>query len=83
MWHVGTAIPRVDRSDRHLPLSVQPAGAARDVLLAHPLRLRVMVQRRSKTDNLDSQLLANLLPINQIPLAYVPPEKYQQLRELT
>ena len=43
------------------------------VLLAHPLRLRAMVQRRSKTDKLDSQLLANLLRINQIPLAYIPP----------
>jgi transposase len=53
------------------------------VLLAHPLRLRAMVQRRSKTDKLDSQLLANLLRINQIPLAYIPPVKYQQLREVT
>ena len=53
------------------------------VLLAHPLRLRAMIQRRSKTDKLDAQLLANLLRINQIPLAYVPPEPYQQLRELT
>ena len=42
-----------------------------------------MIQRRSKTDKLDAQLLANLLRINQIPLAYVPPEPYQQLRELT
>ena len=53
------------------------------VLLAHPLRLRDMVQRRSKTDKLDSQLLANLLRINQIPLAYIPPQCYQQLRDLT
>ena len=53
------------------------------VLLAHPLRLRAMIQRRSKTDKLDSQLLANLLRINQIPLAYVPPEPYQRLRDLT
>jgi len=52
------------------------------ILLAHPLRLRAMIQRRSKTDKLDSQLLANLLRINQIPLAYVPPEPYQQLRDL-
>ena len=52
------------------------------VLLAHPLRLRAMIQRRSKTDKLDSQLLANLLRINQIPLAYVPPEPYQRLRDL-
>ena len=48
------------------------------ILLAHPLRLRAMIQRRSKTDKLDSQLLANLLRINQIPLAYVPPEPYQR-----
>lgn len=32
-----------------------------NVLLAHPLRLRAMVQRRAKTDKLDAQLLANLL----------------------
>jgi transposase len=53
------------------------------VLLAHPLRLRAMIQRRSKTDKLDAQLLANLLRINQIPLAYIPPESYQQVRDLT
>ena len=34
------------------------------VLVAHPLRLRAMVQRRSRTDGLDSQLLANLLRID-------------------
>lgn len=53
------------------------------VLLAHPLRLRAMIQRRAKTDKLDAQLLANLLRIGQIPLAYIPPKKYQRLRELT
>lgn len=53
------------------------------VLLAHPLRLRAMIQRRTKTDKLDAQLLANLLRIDQIPLAYVPPKNYQQLRDLT
>jgi transposase len=42
-----------------------------------------MIQRRSKTDKLDAQLLANLLRINQIPLAYIPPEPYQELRDLT
>ena len=53
------------------------------ILLAHPVRLRAMIQRRTKTDKLDAQLLANLLRINQIPLAYIPPEPYQQLRDLT
>jgi transposase len=59
---------------------LRPYGA---ILLAHPFRLRAMIQRRSKTDKLDAQLLANLLRINQIPLAYIPPERYQQLRDLT
>jgi transposase len=59
---------------------LRPHGS---ILLAHPLRLRAMIQRRSKTDKLDAQLLANLLRIHQIPLAYIPPEPYQQLRELT
>jgi transposase len=54
-----------------------------NVALAHPLRLRAMIQRRGKTDKLDAQLLANLLRIDQIPLAYIPPEHYQQLRDLT
>lgn len=53
------------------------------VLLAHPARLRLMIQRRAKTDKLDCQLLANLLRINQIPIAYIPPTPYQQLRDIT
>lgn len=59
---------------------LKPLGT---VLLAHPQQLRAMVQRRSKTDRLDAQLLANLLRINQIPLAYIPPDEYQLLREIT
>jgi transposase len=42
-----------------------------------------MVQRRSKTDTLDSQLLANLLRIDQIPLAYIPSDEFQLLRDVT
>jgi transposase len=59
---------------------LSPHGTA---LVAHPLRLRAMIRRRSKTDKLDSLLLANLLRIDQIPLSYVPPEGYQRLREIT
>src|SRR4030066_235773 len=53
------------------------------VLLAHPLRLRAMIQRRTKTDKLDAQVVANILRIGQVPLAYVPPKNYQPLRDLT
>jgi transposase len=42
-----------------------------------------MVQRRCKTDTLDSQLLANLLRIDQIPLAYIPWDEFQLLRHIT
>lgn len=52
------------------------------VLLAHPLRLRAMLVRRSKSDRLDAELLAQLLRMGQIPLAYVPPAEYQMLRDL-
>lgn len=53
------------------------------VHLAHGARLRALVNRRSKTDKLDSQLLANLLRIDQIPLAYIPSDAYQHLRDVT
>ncbi|WP_144988086.1 hypothetical protein [Gimesia aquarii] len=36
------------------------------ILLAHPAKLCLMIQRRAKTNRLDCQLLANLLRINQI-----------------
>jgi transposase len=42
-----------------------------------------MLQRRSKTDRLDSLLLAQLLRVNQIPFAYIPEERYQRVREVT
>lgn len=43
------------------------------VVLAHPQRLRAMTLRRSKTDRLDNQLLAQLLRLNQIPLRPMRP----------
>jgi transposase len=58
-------------------------SAEGEVLLAHPAKLRLMIQRRAKTDRLDCQLLANLLRINQIPLSYVPPKTYQRVRDVT
>jgi len=68
------------RAYRWLYQQLSPLGT---ILLAHPLRLRAMVQRRSKTDRLDAQLLAQLLRINQIPLAYAPAAEFQLLRDLT
>lgn len=74
------AVIEATRSYRWLFKVLSPIGT---ILLAHPLRLRAMVQRRSKTDRLDAQLLAQLLRIDQIPLAYIPSDDFQMLREVT
>jgi transposase len=79
-WGAFRAVIEATGTYRWLYDLLRPHG---DILLAHPMRLRAMIQRRTKTDKLDAQLLANLLRINQIPLAYIPPEPYQQLRDLT
>lgn len=54
-----------------------------DIILAHPLRLRTLVTSRAKTDKLDAALLARLLRLGEIPTAYVPPQAFQDLRDLT
>jgi transposase len=74
------AVIEATRAYRWLYQQLSPLGT---ILLAHPLRLRAMVQRRSKTDRLDAQLLAQLLRINQIPLAYIPAAEFQLLRDIT
>ena len=53
------------------------------VILAHPLRLRAIVVTRAKTDKLDAAVLAKLLRLGEIPMAYVPPQPFQDLRDLT
>src|SRR5262245_31522218 len=74
------AVIEATRTYRWLVKLLSPIGT---IMLAHPLRLRAMIQRRSKTDHLDAQLLAQLLRINQIPLAYIPSDDFQMLREVT
>jgi len=74
------AVIEATRAYRWLFKLLSPLGT---VLLAHPLRLRAMLQRRSKTDRLDAHLLANLLRINQIPLAYIPTDEQQVVRDIT
>ena len=74
------AVIEASSSYRWLYDLLSPLGR---VLLAHPLRLRIMVTRRAKTDKLDAAVLARELRRGEIPEAYVPPRPYQELRELT
>ena len=79
-WRPFRAVVEASASYRWLYDLLSPQG---EVVLAHPLRLRAITAARAKTDRLDAALLARLLRANLIPAAYVPPERYQTLRDLT
>jgi transposase len=74
------AVIEASSSYRWLYELLAPLG---EVVLAHPLRLRAIAAGRAKTDKLDASLLARLLRGELIPAAYVPPQSYHELRELT
>ncbi|MFO8013375.1 MAG: IS110 family transposase [Phycisphaerae bacterium] len=74
------AVIEASSSYRWLYALLEPLG---EVILAHPLRLRAIVAARAKTDKLDAALLAQLLRADLVPEAYVPPQPYQVLREVT
>lgn len=74
------AVIEASSSYRWLFDLLSPLG---EVILAHPLQLRAIVAGRAKTDKLDAALLAKLLRGGLIPESYVPPGRYQELRELT
>jgi len=79
-WWPFRAVVEASASYRWLYDRMSPLG---EVVLAHPLRLRAIATARAKTDRLDAALLARLLRANLIPAAYVPPARYQRLRDLT
>lgn len=74
------AVIEASSSYRWLYDLLEPLG---EVILAHPFRLRAIVAARAKTDKLDAALLAQLLRADLVPEAYVPPQAYQVLREVT
>jgi len=74
------AVIEASSSYRWLYDLLRPLG---DVVLAHPLRLRAIVSARAKTDKLDASRLARLLKLGEIPEAYIPPERYDELRQFT
>ena len=79
-WRPFRAVVEASASYRWLYDLLSPRG---EVVLAHPLRLRAIATARAKTDRLDAALLARLLRANLIPASYVPPARYQTLRDLT
>lgn len=45
-----------------------------DVVLAHPLKTRIIGEAKIKTDKIDSRILAYMLKADMLPAAYVPKE---------
>ena len=79
-WRPFRAVVEASAGYRWLYDLLAPSG---EVVLAHPLRLRAIATARAKTDKLDAALLARLLRGNLIPASYVPPARYQTLRDVT
>jgi transposase len=52
------------------------------VILAHPLKTRAIAEARIKTDTIDATTLAELLRLDGIPKAYIPPREVRDIREL-
>lgn len=52
------------------------------VVLAHPLKTRAIAEARIKTDTIDATTLAELLRLDGIPKAYIPPRGVRDVREL-
>jgi len=55
---------------------------AREVVLAHPGRLRVIAETAFKSDKLDAKALAELLAADMVPRAYRPTPRQRQHRAL-
>ncbi len=53
-----------------------------EVVLAHPLKTRAIAEARIKTDTIDATTLAELLRLDGIPKAYIPPREVRDIREL-
>jgi transposase len=51
------------------------------VVLAHPLKTRAIAEARIKTDTIDATTLAELLRLDGIPKAYIPPREVRDVRE--
>lgn len=53
-----------------------------DLVLAHPQKVKAIASAKIKTDKIDSGILAQLLRVDLLPRAYVPPREIRDLREI-
>jgi transposase len=53
-----------------------------EIVLAHPLKTRAIAEARIKTDTIDATTLAELLRLDGIAKAYIPPREVRDVRKL-
>ena len=53
-----------------------------EVNLSHPKKTKAIASAKVKTDKIDAGVLANLLRMDYLPLAYIPPKEIRDLREV-
>ena len=58
------------------------ASCGIDVVLANPLKTRLIAEAKVKTDKVDSEILAQLLRSNMIAESYVPSKQVRELRRM-
>ncbi len=64
----------------HVYDAAQSTGS--DVVLAHPLKVKVISEASLKSDTVDSDSLARLRLLNSVPKAYAPDPAVRDLRQL-
>ena len=52
------------------------------VVLAHPLKTRIIAESKVKTDKVDAKILSHLLRTGFLPTSYIPSKKIRDLRNL-
>lgn len=52
------------------------------VVLAHPLKTRVIAESKIKTDKVDARILAHLLRTGFLPTSYIPPKDIRDIRNI-
>jgi transposase len=57
-------------------------GLGHKVILAHPLKTKMIADAKIKTDKIDAKTLAELLRGGFLPTSYVPPKEIRALRHL-
>jgi transposase len=55
----------------------------RRIVIGNPLRVRAIAEAKIKTDKVDSQVLAELLRCEYLPVVWQPDAETQRLRRLT